>query len=81
MVLYDRKVGDLERSKDGLHFVYDRQWLSDAREGRGHALSLSMPLTKVEHGPEVVEPFIAGLLPEIHADHGRGRGPIISPSL
>ncbi|GAA5544317.1 MULTISPECIES: type II toxin-antitoxin system HipA family toxin [Hyphomicrobiales] len=71
VVLYDRKVGDLERSKDGLHFVYDRQWLSDAREGRGHALSLSMPLTKVEHGPEVVEPFIAGLLPESH--HHRHR--------
>ncbi|MCB1471066.1 MAG: type II toxin-antitoxin system HipA family toxin [Rhizobiaceae bacterium] len=70
-ILYDRKVGTLERGQDGLHFFYDRQWLEDASEGRGHALSLSMPLTRGEHGPEVVEAFIAGLLPESNQHRNR----------
>ncbi|WP_338811239.1 HipA N-terminal domain-containing protein (plasmid) [Agrobacterium leguminum] len=34
-------------------------------------MSLSMPLTRAEHGPEVVEAFIAGLLPESNQHRNR----------
>ena len=64
VILYDKPIGTLQRSYDGLSFVYDGKWLEAASEGRAHALSLSMPLTRRDHGPEVVEPFIAGILPD-----------------
>ena len=65
VLLYDRQVGTLERSREGVFFTYANTWLDDVRNGRGgHALSISMPLTEREHGPRVVEPFIAGLLPD-----------------
>ncbi|OCJ11425.1 hypothetical protein A6U87_27160 [Rhizobium sp. AC44/96] len=65
VLLYDRQVGTMERGRDGVFFTYSSTWLDDVRNGRGgHALSISMPLTEREHGPRVVEPFIAGLLPD-----------------
>ncbi|CAH0343710.1 hypothetical protein RHI9324_05447 [Rhizobium sp. CECT 9324] len=61
VLLYDRQVGTLERSREGVNFTYANTWLEDVRSGRGgHALSISMPLHEREHGPRVVEPFIAG---------------------
>lgn len=65
VLLYDRQVGTLEQTREGVYFSYATSWLNDISEGRGgHALSISMPLNKVEHAPRAVEPFLAGLLPD-----------------
>lgn len=65
VLLYDRQVGTLEQTREGVYFSYATSWLNDISDGRGgHALSISMPLNKVEHAPRAVEPFLAGLLPD-----------------
>ena len=55
----DQRMGRLlwDRRRDKLGFRYESEW-------RDFPLSLSMPLTAVEHGHSVVEPFLWGLLPD-----------------
>lgn len=83
VLLYDRQIGTLEQSGASVSFVYSSDWMTDARQGRAHPLSISMPLTAHEHGPRAVEPFIAGLLPDSHLHRqriaegfGLGPGPV-----
>ena len=45
-------------------FTYDETW---RRSDGAYPLSLSMPLVSIEHGPEVVEAFLWGLLPDNEA--------------
>jgi serine/threonine-protein kinase HipA len=61
-LLGGREVGRVRRDKRGkLTFAYDQGW----RETEGaYPLSLSMPLAAAEHGPDVVEAFLWGLLPD-----------------
>ncbi|MFN2400087.1 MAG: type II toxin-antitoxin system HipA family toxin [Gemmatimonadaceae bacterium] len=56
------RVGDIYQTSSGtLRFVYKDQW----RDNSGaYPLSLSMPLTAVEHGDEAISPFLWGLLPD-----------------
>lgn len=60
-LLSGAKMGRLTRTAAGVSFVYDKIW-RDVRDTL--PLSLSMPFAKMEHGPEVVEPFLWGLLPD-----------------
>ncbi|MDT0263005.1 type II toxin-antitoxin system HipA family toxin [Jatrophihabitans lederbergiae] len=57
-----RLMGKLRQDPHGrLSFSYDQQW----RVARSATpLSLSMPLTRVEHPHAVVDPFVRGLLPD-----------------
>lgn len=55
-------LGIVEQRKSGqLYLTYAREW--QARDD-SHPLSLSMPLTRQEHGDSVVRPFMEGLLPD-----------------
>jgi serine/threonine-protein kinase HipA len=55
-------IGRLHQDARGrLTFVYDQNWREAAD---AYPLSLSMPLTAKEHGPDTVEPFLWGLLPD-----------------
>lgn len=63
--LYGKQVGSfVERDDRRIVFSYSRGWLTAARNGTAHALSVSLPLQDGEFAPEVVEAFIAGLLPD-----------------
>ena len=57
------KMGTLLRDpvRNRLRFSYDPQWLA---EETAFPLSLSMPLDAAEHGHEVIEAFLFGLLPD-----------------
>ncbi|MFH5773245.1 HipA domain-containing protein [Paracoccus sp. NGMCC 1.201697] len=62
-VFYDRfQVGDLVVDGQGaVSFAYDPRW----QAARGaFPLSLTMPLSRRDHAPERVHPWIANLLPE-----------------
>jgi serine/threonine-protein kinase HipA len=61
-LLAGHEVGRVRRDKRGkLTFIYDERW----RETEGaYPLSLSMPLAAVEHGTDVVESFLWGMLPD-----------------
>lgn len=61
VLLSGAKMGRLTRTAASVSFVYEKIW-RDVRDTL--PLSLSMPLAKMEHGPEVVEPFLWGLLPD-----------------
>lgn len=51
-----------QREKDGRPvFTYGEDWL---RRNSDFPLSLSMPTSRSEHGPETIGPFMSGLLPE-----------------
>jgi serine/threonine-protein kinase HipA len=54
-------IGRIHDARDRLTFVYEPEWRED---DEAHPLSLSMPLAAREHGPEKVEPFLWGLLPD-----------------
>tara|TARA_R110000868_G_scaffold269911_1_gene529359 strand:+ start:141 stop:1418 length:1278 start_codon:yes stop_codon:yes gene_type:complete len=57
-----RRMGEVRRNKRGrMSFVYDESW----RQGRNaYPLSLSMPHAAAEHGHDVIEAFLWGLLPD-----------------
>lgn len=57
-----RVMGVVSRKSGGqLSFAYDAMW----RESRDAIpLSVSMPLARAEHGHEVVDPWLSGLLPD-----------------
>lgn len=62
VLLGGREVGRVRRNNRGrLSFVYDEVW---RKSDTAYPLSLSIPLAAVEHGPDVVEAFIWGLLPD-----------------
>lgn len=64
-LLGDREIGRVRREAKGrLTFTYARAW-PEADEA--YPLSLSMPLAAAVHGPDVVEPFLWGLLPDNEA--------------
>ncbi|MEX2288759.1 MAG: type II toxin-antitoxin system HipA family toxin [Mycobacteriales bacterium] len=56
-----RCVGVLVRAGGEITFRYDDQWLSTPG---ATPLSVSMPLGRVEHGHDVVHPWLWGLLPD-----------------
>ncbi len=56
-----RRVGTLVRKAGEITFGYDDQWRSDPSST---PLSVSMPLTSSEHGRDVVNPWLWGLLPD-----------------
>lgn len=62
VLLNGRLAGNVYQSPAGtLRYVYDDAW----REAEdAFPLSLSMPLTAVEHGNEVINAFLWGLLPD-----------------
>jgi serine/threonine-protein kinase HipA len=56
------RVGDIYQATPGtLRFAYNNEW-RDKRDA--YPLSLSMPLTAVEHAHEAINPFLWGLLPD-----------------
>jgi len=56
------RVGAVHRERGGrLRFVYEESW---RRRGGGVPLSLSMPLAAREHGHDVIDAFLWGLLPD-----------------
>lgn len=56
------RVGDIYQTSPGtLRFAYNNEW-RDKRDT--YPVSLSMPLTAVEHGHEAISPFLWGLLPD-----------------
>ena len=57
-----QRMGEVRRNQRGrLSFVYDEPW----RQRRNASpLSLSMPLAAAEHGHDVIEAFLWGLLPD-----------------
>ena len=57
--LMGRVVRDPKRNRLG--FVYDEAWRADAS---AFPLSLSLPMSSVEHGHEVINSFLWGLLPD-----------------
>lgn len=62
VLLGGRQVGRVHRQKRGrLTFAYDPAW----REAEdAYPLSLSMSLAAAEHGPDAIEAFLWGLLPD-----------------
>ena len=55
-------VGTVRQGRSGnLSLTYERPW---RERGDSYPLSLSMPLARLEHGHEVVRPFMEGLLPD-----------------
>lgn len=61
-LLGGREVGRVHRHKRGrITFAYDDAW---RKSEEAYPLSLSMPLAAAEHGPDVVEAFLWGLLPD-----------------
>lgn len=61
-LLGGREVGRVRRHKRGrITFAYDDAW---RKSEDAYPLSLSMPLAAAEHGPDVVEAFLWGLLPD-----------------
>jgi serine/threonine-protein kinase HipA len=60
-LLSGNQVGRVHQTRERLTFTYDPDW-READEA--YPLSLSMPLAAREHGPNVIEPFLWGLLPD-----------------
>lgn len=62
VLLGGKTIGRLcQNTRGRLTLVYDQSW----REApHAYPLSLSMPLTAKEHGPDAVESFVWGLLPD-----------------
>ena len=61
-ILDRREMGRFFRDMKGrVSFVYDEKWRNAAN---AYPLSLSMPLTLVEHGNSKTDPFLWGLLPD-----------------
>jgi serine/threonine-protein kinase HipA len=61
-ILDRREMGRFFRDMKGrVSFVYDEKWRNAAD---AYPLSLSMPLTLVEHGNSKTDPFLWGLLPD-----------------
>lgn len=56
-----RRVGRILYARDRVSFEYDDDWRQDRAS---FPLSLSMPLTRLNHEDPVVRPFISGLLPD-----------------
>lgn len=62
VLLGGRQVGRVHRRKRGrLTFTYDETW---RKSDDAYPLSLSMPMAAAEHGPDMVEAFLWGLLPD-----------------
>lgn len=59
--LNDIPVGRLTDDGKAMSFAYDRAYAADARN---EPLSHAIPLSVEPFGPEVMEPFLSGLLPE-----------------
>lgn len=59
--LNDIPVGRLTDDGKAMSFAYDPAYAADARN---EPLSHSIPLSERPFGPEVMEPFLSGLLPE-----------------
>ena len=59
--LNDVQVGRLTDDGGVVSFAYDRDYAAD---GRNEPLSHAIPLSDEPFGPEVMEPFLSGLLPE-----------------
>ncbi len=58
----EHKVGEIRRERGGrLRLVYEENW---RRRRTAAPLSVSMPLAAREHGHEVVDAFLWGLLPD-----------------
>ncbi len=56
------RVGEIYRGRSGtLRFAYKNEWRESVDS---YPLSLSMPLTAVEHGDDSITPFLWGLLPD-----------------
>ena len=61
VLLGGREVGRVRAQRGKLTFIYEQAW----RQTEGaYPLSLSMPLAAAEHGSDVVEAFLWGLLPD-----------------
>ena len=61
VLLGGREVGRIRAQRGKLTFIYEQAW----RQTEGaYPLSLSMPLAAAEHGSDVVEAFLWGLLPD-----------------
>ncbi|WP_296598813.1 type II toxin-antitoxin system HipA family toxin [Phenylobacterium sp.] len=56
-----RLVATVETTGEGPHLRYDAAWLAAPDAFR---ISLTMPLTVAEHGPDVAVPWLMNLLPE-----------------
>jgi serine/threonine-protein kinase HipA len=56
-----RLVATVETAGDGPHLRYDEAWRAAPDAFR---ISLTMPLTAAEHGPDVAIPWLMNLLPE-----------------
>ena len=57
-----QRMGEVHRNQRGrLSFVYDEPW---RQRRNAYPLSLSMPLAAAEHGHDVIEAFLWGLLPD-----------------
>lgn len=54
-------IGAVHAEGDQLRFAYDPEYRARARP---LPLSVSMPLERIEHGHEVIAPFLWGLLPD-----------------
>lgn len=59
--LNDMPVGRLTDDGKAISFAYDRAYAADARN---EPLSHAIPLSAEPFGPDVMEPFLSGLLPE-----------------
>jgi len=55
------EVGRVRQQRGRLTFTYNEDWRGSAD---AYPLSLSMPLAALEHGHDMVEPFLWGLLPD-----------------
>ncbi|MEZ5998111.1 MAG: type II toxin-antitoxin system HipA family toxin [Hyphomonas sp.] len=63
VALNGRAVGELDRASNGaISFVYDRNWLADAR--RAIPVSLSLPLREERYNGAEVSAFFDNLLPD-----------------
>lgn len=61
-LLNEKPIGHLRRGAKGrVTFVYHDEWRTAPE---AYPLSLSMPLAAQEHGPDTVESFLWGLLPD-----------------
>ncbi len=61
ILLRDRRIGVVTYYQGRFAFRYDEEWLQNVN---AVPLSLSMPLTKIQHGDAVIRPFLWGLLPD-----------------
>jgi serine/threonine-protein kinase HipA len=54
-------VAEIEAGESGARLSYQPRWRAD---GQAFPVSLTLPLTAAEHGPDVVLPWLNNLLPE-----------------